>query len=160
MVSARRTQATGRVAVACVAALWLLAGAAFVAPRGPAQERTLRGTGHELAARPFQGQSMAAQEQQTSWTSVMSIAAAFGLVAAMATAPVRAEEAAAPAPVDKMAQYKADAAKEEAARAKAMSVEERMAKETAKMKSQAALSPEFAATTAETPKASGGRKLT
>merc|ERR1719310_1330077 len=86
----------------------------------------------------------------------MSAAAAFGLVAALATAPVRAEEAA--APVDKMALYKADAAKEEAARAAAPSVQERVAKDLAKLKQEAALDAEFAAKTAETPKASGGKK--
>lgn len=164
MVSASKTRASGRMAVAGVGALWLAAGAAFVAPKGPVQERGLRGTGHQLEVRPFEAQAMGAQEApQMSWTSVVSAAAAFGMVAALMTAPVRAEEAAAPAPVKKSAieTFKEESAKEEKARAAALTKEERVKKELESMKKETgALSPEFAANDAmeSSPKARGGKK--
>jgi len=154
--AASRTRAAGRVAVAGVACLWLLAGAAFVAPRGPVEGRGLRGSAHELEVRTFESQDMGAEEApQMSWNSVISAAAAFGMVAAMATAPARAEEAAAPAaapaPVDKMAQFKAEADKVDSAKSGALSKEERNAAALAKAKN-IQLDGEFASKSAETPK--------
>jgi len=152
--AASRTRAAGRAAVAGVAGLWLLAGACFVAPRGPVQGG-LRGSAHELEVRPFEAQAMGAEEApRMSMNAVLSAAAAFGMVVAMTTSPVRAEEAAAPAaaPVDKMAQFKAEADKEAAAIAGAKSKEERTAEALAKA-AKVQLDGEFASKSAETPKA-------
>ena len=160
---ASRTRAAGRAAVAGVAGLWLLAGAAFVAPCGPVDSRGLRGSGHELEVRALEAQAMGAEEAPAmSWNAVLSAAAAFGMVAAMATAPARAEEAAAPAaapaPVDKMAQFKAEADKVDSAKSGALSKEERNAAALAKAKN-IQLDGEFAAKSAETPKATKAQKI-
>jgi len=93
-----RTQAAGHVALAAGGAVWLLAGVAFVNPQGPAAARDAALRSHRVDMSPFQ----AAPEQPEvttgmSWASFASVVAAFGLVAGIATTPVRAEEAAAPA---------------------------------------------------------------
>merc|ERR1719253_1133471 len=93
-----------------------------------------------------------------SWNAVLSAAAAFGMVAAMATAPARAEEAAAPAAVDKMAQFKAEADKVDLAKSGALTKEERNAAALAKAKN-IQLDGEFAAKSAETPKATKAQKI-
>mmetsp|Transcript_89033 Transcript_89033/g.240664 ORF Transcript_89033/g.240664 Transcript_89033/m.240664 type:complete len:258 (-) Transcript_89033:65-838(-) len=98
MVAASRTRAAGHAALAASGAVWLLSASAFVAPQGPSGARDAGLRSHRLEISPFQ----AALEQQEplaamSWTSLVSVMAAFGLAAGIATMPVRAEEAAAPA---------------------------------------------------------------
>jgi hypothetical protein len=145
-----RTKAAGHVAVAGAAGLWLVAGACFVSSAGPSKS-ALRGTGHELAHQRFVQAPVQEQASEGfSWSSVMGMAAACGLVISMTTSPVRAEEAAAEAPKSAVEIFKEQSAKEEAARAGALSKEERLAKQTAAMKA-VEIDGEFAAAKAAKP---------
>mmetsp|Transcript_109177 Transcript_109177/g.308648 ORF Transcript_109177/g.308648 Transcript_109177/m.308648 type:complete len:205 (-) Transcript_109177:65-679(-) len=99
MTAMRRTRAAGHVAVAAGVALNLLAAAAFVGARGPtgglrgAAPGVTTAEARGAAFRPFVQESGAAQGSAT-WQ--LGLVAALGLLMAVTSTPVRAQEAAAP----------------------------------------------------------------
>merc|ERR1719391_1040270 len=93
-----RTRATGRVAAAGALAA-LCGGAAFVAPRGAAPRAGAAAgqASHELGYQRFDAAPAAAVDTASTangCASILAFAAALGLAAGVATAPVRADDAA------------------------------------------------------------------
>lgn len=99
MASTRRTRAAGGVALGCCVAMWCLAATAFVSSRLPGAADSSRPAANNREAevfRPFTTET-GKSKPSVNWAPAMSLAAAFGIFTVLAVAPVRAEEAAAPA---------------------------------------------------------------
>jgi len=96
----RRTRAAGHAALALAAAAWVLGTRAFISTGVPTSSK-LRGSATVSEQyTPFNSGLQVAEavpSQRAGAGFVASLAAALGLLAAVSTSPVRAEEAAAPA---------------------------------------------------------------
>jgi len=95
MIAMRNTRAAGGAAGAAIVSVSLLAAVAFVAPPH-ARSGALRGSdvGRVAPFRAHAPQPVDEPPRAMGWASFASLMAALGLVAGMATTPVRAEEAA------------------------------------------------------------------
>mmetsp|Transcript_22365 Transcript_22365/g.67177 ORF Transcript_22365/g.67177 Transcript_22365/m.67177 type:complete len:216 (+) Transcript_22365:42-689(+) len=96
----RRTRAAGHAALALAAAAWVLGTRAFISTGVPTSSKLRGGATVSEQYTPFNSGLQVAEavpSQRAGAGFVASLAAALGLLAAVSTSPVRAEEAAAPA---------------------------------------------------------------